>query len=258
MVNFNPWNGMFLRTIESKLLKALLRSPSVLLTGPRQSGKSTLVKKIGEAHNYHYITFDDLRYASIAKQDPIGFISDLPKPVILDEVQIVPEIYLTIKKDIDENRSPGRYLLTGSASPLIVPRLSDALVGRVELLNLYPLSQGEILGLRETFIDQLFSDEKFKQSNNTMSNSAVNDAIMNGGYPSVQNVSPSERESWMNSYISTILQRDIQEIKRISGIREFPVLLNLLATRAQNLLNVAELSRSTGIPQTTLHRYLAL
>ena len=134
---------MFKRNIKERLDKALTQSPVVLLRGARQTGKSTLVKMIAKEKNYSYVSFDDVRVYTAAKNDPISFIADLSKPIILDEVQRVPEIFLTIKQDVDENRNFGRYLLTGSADPLLIPQLGDSLAGRMQILTLYPFSQGE-------------------------------------------------------------------------------------------------------------------
>ncbi len=114
----------FKRNITEKLQKALTRSPVVLLTGARQTGKSTLVKKLTSKEKFsNYVSFDDLRYLSAAKSDPIGFLSNIEKPTILDEVQRVPEIFLSIKNYIDQNRIPGTFILTGSANPLLIPTL---------------------------------------------------------------------------------------------------------------------------------------
>ncbi len=249
---------MFKRSITAKLEKSLTRSPIVLLTGARQTGKTTLVKEIGQKKGYHYVTFDDLRFLSAAQSDPIGFITSLPKPVILDEVQRAPDIFLTIKKDVDENRTPGRYLLTGSANPLMIPRLSDAFVGRMEVLTLYPFSQGELHNRTDHFIDSALSKEKQSLQFEKIAKKDLLNRIIVGGYPLAQNVDTSAREAWINSYITTILERDIQDLAQISGLAEFPNLLRLLAVRAGNLLNTAELSRFSGISATTLSRYLAL
>jgi uncharacterized protein len=249
---------MFRRSITAKLEKSLTRSPIVLLTGARQTGKTTLVKEIGQKKGYYYVTFDDLRFLSLAQSDPIGFITSLPKPVILDVVQRAPDIFLTIKKDIDENRIPGRYLLTGSANPLMIPRLSDAFVGRMEVLTLYPFSQGELHNHTDQFIDAAFSKEKPAMRFEMITKKELLHRIIIGGYPLVQNVDSATREAWINSYITTILERDMKDLAQISGLAEFPNLLRLLAVRAGNLLNTAELSRFSGISATTLSRYLAL
>lgn len=249
---------MFKRNIYDDLIKGISRSPAILLTGARQTGKTTLMKQIAKEYNYSYITFDDIRFLSAARNNPIDFILGLEKPVILDEVQRVPEIFLPIKQDIDENRIPGRYLLTGSANPLLIPRVGDSLVGRLEIFNLFPLSQGEIIGKKEKFIDNIFNVEhKFKKIKDLNRND-IFEKIIIGGYPLVQDSSEKNRFAWFESYINLLLQRDIQDLASISGITEFPKLLNILATRAGNLLNVSELSRTAGIPSTTLHRYLNL
>lgn len=248
---------MFYRNITSKIEKALSRSPVVLLIGARQTGKTTLMKQIGKARNYNYITFDDIRFLSAAKSDPIGFIQAVQKPVILDEVQRVPEIFLAIKQDVDQNRIPGMYALTGSANPLLIPKIGDSLAGRMEIFSLFPLSQGEILGQKDQFIDNAFNNQ-LPLPFEVVSKENLYQKITIGGYPSVQVFDYEGRESWFNSYITTILQRDVKDISQISGISQLPMLLSLLATRAGSILNVSELSRTAGISASTLNRYLIL
>lgn len=249
----------FKRHITSKLEKAILRSPVILLTGARQTGKTTLIKHIGKNQKYSYVTFDDIRFLSSAKNDPVGFIQNLEKPVILDEVQRIPEIFLSIKHDVDENRTPGRFILTGSANPLLIPRLGDSLAGRMEILTLLPLSQGELLGIQENFIDRAFDKNYvYPIAKNALPKPDLYHKIIKGGYPLVQNSNDEERESWFNSYITTLLQRDVQDLANISGLSEMPHLLKLLATRVGNLINIAELSRSIGMASSTLHRYITL
>src|SRR5437763_1161687 len=132
---------MFKRYIKPLLAKALKRSPIVLLNGARQIGKTTLALEFMKEMGYTYITFDDEITYLAAKSNSTDFISKIDKPVIIDEVQRVPEIFLAIKKDVDNNRKAGRYLLTGSANPLLIPNLGDSLAGRMEIINLLPLSQ---------------------------------------------------------------------------------------------------------------------
>ena len=129
---------MFKRNIKPLLEKALKRSPVVLLNGARQVGKTTLAREFMRDSSYHYVTFDDEITYLAAKGDTTGFLTALPKPVIVDEVQRVPEIFLAIKRDTDSNRIAGRYLLTGSANPLLIPRLGDSLAGRMEIVDLMP------------------------------------------------------------------------------------------------------------------------
>ncbi len=247
---------IYRRNITEKLEKALLFSPVLLLTGARQTGKSTLIKNVGINHNYSYFTFDSLTTLSSAKNDPAGFISSIPKPVIIDEVQRVPEIFLPIKYDVDENRIPGRFALTGSANPLLIPKLGDSLAGRMTIFELYPLSQGELNGIVDDFIDFAFSDTHPKVTE--ISKKTLLENVMRGGYPNVQGLDAESRSLWFDNYITTILTREITELARIEGIVEFPQLLKLLATRTGGMLNVSEISRSSSLVNTTLRRYLAL
>ncbi|NDH09256.1 MAG: ATP-binding protein [Gammaproteobacteria bacterium] len=251
---------MFKRNLTDKLKKMLSWSPVVLLTGARQTGKTTLMKEVLKDTNYTYITFDDDKILKFAQEDPHNFIAQLKKPVILDEVQRAPELFLTIKMDVDENRQNGMYALTGSANLFLIPRLGDSLAGRMMILELFPLSQGELIGVQENFIDTLFKgiipDIKFDCS--------ITDLFKKiglGGYPAInsdQNYDHLKTELWFKAYVDSLLKKDIKDIAAIDGITALPYLLNLLAARAGNLLNVANLSRESKIPSTTLHRYLTL
>ncbi len=249
---------MFQRNLRPILEKALARSPVVLLNGARQTGKTTLVKLIGQEKGYTYITFDDLHFLSLAKQDPVGFLAGIPKPVIFDEVQRAPEILLGIKKDVDEHREPGRYLVTGSANPLLISHLGEFLVGRMEILEMYPLSQGELIGKVEGFIDYAFADGALPTLATSLSKRDLFKRVLVGGYPLVQDISQEDRASWFASYLKTLVERDVKDLANVAGLTELPFLLRLLATRAGNLLNIAEVSRVSGVALTTLRRYLAL
>jgi len=246
------------RNIRQKLEAALESSPAILLIGGRQTGKSTLVKDIGQQKGFSYVTFDDLSFLSAAKEDPHGFIHNLKKPVILDEVQRVPELFTAIKKEIDEHRAPGRYILTGSANPMLLPNISDYLVGRLALFELFPLSQGELSSVKERFIDAVFTDEVSSFLAQPLSKTELFQKIMMGGYPLVQNLNLEARYHWFDSYTTMLLYREIQEITRVTELVEFPRILRILATRVGNLLNGADLARTTNMATTTLHRYLAL
>ena len=253
---------MFPRHITSRLLEALSDSPVVLLHGARQTGKSTLVQHLtsGE-HPARYFTFDDAAVLAAATSDPAGFLAGIEGPIALDEVQRVPELFLAIKADVDRNRWPGRFLLTGSANVLMLPKLSESLTGRMEILPLWPLSQGEIAERREGLIDSLFARRPFEsvQAKGKDDGPALIDRILRGGYPEAQRrESPSRRRAWFNSYVSTILQRDIRDLANVEGLSAMPRLLSLLAARVGSLLNHSEVSRSLGMPQTTLKRYMAL
>ena len=248
----------FRRNIKDRFEEALSTSPAVLLTGARQTGKTTLVEEYAKDKNYHYVTFDDLLIMSAAKRDPKGFIAGLPKPVIIDEVQRVPLIFLPIKRDIDTHRIPGRYILTGSANPLLINHVGDSLAGRLETLTLFPLSQGELLHRKEDFIKTAFSSERLLPPEETISKEHLYKLITIGGYPVVQNLSEPRRHAWFKSYVNDILLQDVQNLAKIEGLSELPNLLKMVALRAGHVLNVAELSRVLGLSVATTHRYLTL
>lgn len=250
---------IFERNIRFKLEKALSFSPVVLLTGARQTGKTTLAKEFVRTKGYSYITFDSADVLDTAKKDPVGFINNLPKPAIIDEVQRFPELFLAIKEDVDTNRIPGRYILTGSANPLLIPRLGDSLAGRMVILSMYPFSQGELKAVTDRFIDWAFSDDKpLLQEKKTITKTELYSLIFKGGYPSAQNLDEIESRVWFDSYVTSILYRDVHDLTNIAGLLEFPRLLRVLATRVGNLLNIADIARSTDTPPTTLHRYFSL
>ncbi|MBI1892955.1 MAG: ATP-binding protein, partial [Candidatus Rokubacteria bacterium] len=164
-----------------------------------------------------------------------------------------------IKAAVDRDGRPGRFLLTGSANVLLLPRLSDTLAGRMEILTLWPLSQGEIEGVREGFADALFAESLPPLYPEPEPWPRLFERISRGGYPEVVSQEAEERRgAWFGSYITTILQRDVRDVSNIEALTIMPRLLTLLATRSASLVNFSDLSRSVGIPLTTLRRYLAL
>ncbi|MFN0207098.1 MAG: ATP-binding protein [Planctomycetota bacterium] len=249
---------MLHRNLTERVLLALSDSPSVFVQGARQCGKSTLVTNLAQSkHEARYITFDDAGTLSAANADAQGFLSGLDGNVIIDEVQLCPSIFPAIKAAIDKNRRAGRFLLTGSANALVIPELSQALVGRVELISLRTLSQGELAGYREGFVDWLFTNDPIPKL--TSGVKPIEEPLTTGGYPeSVARKTTDRRAQWFDSYISTILQRDIRDLASIDGLHSLPNLLRLCAARTAGLLNFTELARSLAVPQTTLKRYFAL
>ena len=251
---------MIHRNITAHIKAALSDSPVVLLNGARQSGKSTLVKKIAsDIHPARYLTLDDAGVLAAAKYDPAEFIAGLDGNIVIDEVQRAPELFLAIKAEVDRDRAPGRFLLTGSANVMLLPKLSESLAGRMEILTLWPLSQGEIEGVREGFIDAVFGDKLPSFSKTTEDRTQTIKRLLLGGYPEViGRATLSRRKAWFGSYITTILQRDVRDLAHIEGLTILPRVLSLIAARAASLLNFSELSRSIAIPQTTLKRYMSL
>jgi len=149
---------------------------------------------------------------------------------------------------VDKKRKPGKFILTSSANVLLVPRISESLAGRIEILNLYPFSQGELVKGGRNFIDDLFS-RRFKLPNPGTTINSLKNIALTGGYPEIQKRKNEERRNaWFRSYINTILQRDVRDLANIEKLNQLPQLLNLFAARAGSLLNFAEISRSAAIP----------
>lgn len=251
---------MYERNIARNLLDALADRPVVVLHGARQTGKSWLAQQVaGGPHPAEYLTLDDPAVLTGAAGDPAGFIQNLQGNSVIDEVQRAPQLFVAIKASVDRNRRAGRFLLTGSANIWLVPRLSESLAGRMEILTLWPLSQGEIERIREGFIDVAFADDGMPLKRVPADRDDIIGRVLAGGYPEALALSSARRVRWFASYITAILQRDVRELaQRIERLTELPRLLTALAGRTATLLNAAELSRASGIPQRTVLRYLAL
>ena len=255
---------MWQRHILPRLRQALGDTPVVLVQGARQTGKSTLVQWLAEKGlgRGRYLTLDDPGVLAAASSDPLGFVaglSDAERPVILDEVQRAPGLFPAIKLAVDRAREPGSFLLTGSANVLLAPKISESLAGRMEMLQLMPLSQGEIDGRREVFIDDVFDPDRSAAKLASESREQLVDRMLRGGYPEVvARKDPRRRASWFGSYLDTVLQRDVRDMAQIEGLTKLPRLLALLAARATGLFNVSDIARLADIPNTTLRRYLTL
>lgn len=249
------------RNILEPVQEALNSSPVVLLLGPRQSGKSTALKMIaGSRKSIQYVTFDDATDLASAKASPQDYILSLASTAFIDEVQRVPEVFLPIKLSVDRHRKPGRFLLTGSSNILLLPRLAEALVGRMQIMNLWPLSQGEIEGREEHFIDAVFSTGELPGRRlQPIEKKGVLDIACRGGFPEPA-LSRDEafRTRWYGAYITTVLQREVRDLSNVERLPELPNLLQLMATRACGLLNAADLASESGMPYMTLKRYMAL
>jgi predicted AAA+ superfamily ATPase len=247
------------RTLTQTVVTALSDTPVVALHGARQAGKSTLARAIaGSLHPAAYFTLDDAPVLAAATDDPAAFLAGLAGPVVLDEIQRAPALLLAIKASVDRDRSAGRFLLTGSAQLMALPRLADTLAGRIEILTLHPFTQGEMAGLRETFIERAFSAANSLQGS-TIPAAELRERVAAGGYPeALTRSSAARRSAWFRSYVATATERTVRDVAEISGLPDLRRLLAALAYRSGSLVNVADLSRTLGVPQTTLKRYLAL
>ena len=250
---------MLPRHTTPRLQEALADTPVVYLQGARQAGKSTLAKDLAEQRSASYMTLDTAAVRAAAADDPDGFVAGLPRPVVIDEAQRVPALATAIKAAVDADRTPGQFLLTGSAGVMALPTLADSLAGRMELHTLWPLSQGEIEGVRETFVDRLFAPKLETPAAAPTTEDDMIDRICAGGYPEARSRQAGRRRSaWFDAYTDAILQRDVRELAQIDRLLDMPRLLSLLASRTGQLVNQADIARTLGLPQTTLKRYLTL
>ncbi len=248
---------LYRRLAESALITALTDTPVVLIHGPRQCGKTTLALQVGKRRRYRYYTFDDAATLAAARSDITGFVSRLEKHAILDEVQHVPELFAALKPIVDANRNAVRFILTGSSNVLLVPRLSDSLAGRMEILRLYPLSQVELERTRPTFLGTLFSDaQAFRHSGRL--GKALAERIVRGGYPVVQKRTPRRRDDWYANYIETLVQRDVRDLAHIGSLDALPKLLTLAASQTARLANLSEMASEFELSRPTIRSYLTL
>jgi len=258
----SPLRGEYIavirRHIEDAIEEALSDTPVVLLNGARQTGKTTLAQSIADRTGAQYFTLDDAATLGLAAGDPNGFIRNLKGPVVIDEIQKAQELFPAIKLAVDRDRQPGRFLLTGSANILTLPRLSESLAGRMEIIPLFPLSAGELAGHREGFIP-LLVEGKVGQSKLRRDKTDLAGTLVCGGYPEArQRTIGARRSAWFASYISTLLQRDVRDLAQVEGLHALPNLLKLLAARGSGLLNMSDVGRDAGLPHSTLTRYVAL
>ncbi len=235
-------------------------TPVVLLNGARQTGKSTLCRRVLEDHgDATFLSLDEAAVLEAAREDPAGFVRGRTGLTILDEVQKAPELLSAIKLEVDRDRRPGRFLLTGSANVMLLQRVAESLAGRMEVLNLWPLSFGEIHGLEEVFVDALFGAGTSIPATAGGGDADLGQAMIRGGFPEpAQRASALSRERWFRAYSTTILQREIEDLAQIDYLADLPRLLGLLAARSGSLLNMAEISRSLGLSHSSLRRYLVL
>jgi predicted AAA+ superfamily ATPase len=251
---------MYQRYIANPIIEALKDTPVILINGARQTGKSTLCRQLVEKGSFdgQIMTMDDPTTLTAAQTDPLGFLQDLSPHAIIDEVQRAPELFLSIKKLVDENRKERRLILTGSADVMTLPLVGDSLAGRIEIHHLWPLSQTEILGKRSKFLNTLIAaDGRFRSHKNNWK--SIVEAIRSGGYPeALQRENEGRKAKWFESYISAVLQKDIRNLANIEGLTQIPNILQLIGTRVGSTVNLSDIARLSGVKNTTLQRYMTL
>ncbi len=249
--------SLFPRCIEHRLAEAMQDTPVVLLAGPRQAGKTTLVRQIAEQQGLRYLTLDDALTLLSAREDPVGLIRSLDRAVI-DEIQRAPQLLLAIKKSVDEDRRPGRFLLTGSANLMALPTVADSLAGRMETLSLLPLSQSEIESSSANWIDRAFTGQHF-QANKPSLGSALTERVLRGGYPeAISRNTPRRRVAWARQYIDAIIQRDVRDVASIDKLDQLPRFLRALAQTAGQMCNYTHLAGQVGLDSKTAARYIGV
>lgn len=251
---------MIPRLLSGALRHALTDTPAVFVAGARQAGKSTLVETVATpGSGFTYKTLDDLGTLAAARGDPQGFVDGLGERAVLDEVQRAPGLLLPLKRAIDQGRRPGRFVLTGSANVLTLPRAAESLAGRMEVLTLWPLAQCELEGTTSGFLDACFQGRPQALTPAPLDRQGLLRRLVRGGYPeATARLEGVDRDRWFEAYLSTLLQRDLRDLAAIERLAEVPRLLGAVAARAGGPLNVADLGRAVGLANMTLQRYLTL
>lgn len=253
-----PEQSYLPRHLRGALEAALTDTPVVCLLGPRQCGKTTLSRHC-EPERY-YVSLDDKAYLDLAMTDPQGFVDELPEKVAIDEVQRAPELSLAIKRSVDANRKPGRFLLTGSANLLQLPRLADSLAGRMECLSLHPLTVSEIRSSPGKFLAEFMAGKLAPKitASGTPKPSELPGLLVAGGYPESVKRDLERADRWKRNYAQSVVERDIRDIAEVKDGSNLTRLLSFLESRTAQLLNQSALSQSLGFSRATVDRYLTL
>lgn len=253
-----PEDTVYPRFVEPRLSEALEDSPAVLIHGPRQSGKTTLARRVGQDRGYAYLDLDDDTLRDAAEADPIGVVADLPERVILDGVQRTPALFRALKTEIDRRRVPGRFLMAGSTHVRLLPRLSDSLAGRLRVVRLHPLSQAEMARSAPDFLDALFG-EGFPLAPSERLGRQLAERIAAGGYPAALALPAGQRRAgWHRDYLAALVERDVRDLARIGALEALPHLLGYAAAQTAGLFNVNALASHFQLTRPTIRSYLTL
>ena len=247
----------FNRDLSSPVLEALGEMPVVVITGLRQTGKTTFLQRQPGFGQRRYVTFDDFAQLEAAKSDPDGFVSD-EEPLTIDEAHKCPEIFTAIKKSVDKKREPGKFLLSGSANLGLLKGISESLAGRSIYFVMHPFNRREMTRkiAKQSFLENFFETQEIIKTKDLRPIQAED--ILNGGMPTICLGEVKNRFLWFKGYEQTYLERDVRELSRIDNIIAFRNLLHLTALRTGKLLSPSELARDAKLPVATVSRYLSL
>lgn len=246
------------RRAGERLLTALTDTPVVVLNGPRQAGKTTLVRQLRYPGSVEHVTLDDPTARSAAARDPRTFLDRRVDTLVIDEAQLEPRLFRAVKASVDLDRRPGRFLLTGSSRLLSAPDMADSLVGRVETVELWPFSELELRGLGEpSFVESVFGDPNALLRPGSSARPEYLDIVVRGGLPEAVRRPAARRRRWFDSYVATTTERVVRELADIERLAEVPRLLRLCAARTGTELNLAALASELGMPARTASGYVA-
>ena len=245
------------RVLARTILKALKSFPAIVVTGPRQSGKTTLLKMLF-AKTHRFVTLEDPDIRMRAKEDPLHFLDQYQPPVIIDEIQYVPELLSYIKTRIDQNRKPGQWLFTGSQHFALMQGISQSLAGRAAVLSLLPFSFSERIGQGDNSREVANWLKEVNPTQQCDDKVSLSEVLLRGNYPEIASKRSVDRQLWCGSYISTYLERDVRNLAQIGDLGQFERFLRLCATRTGQILNLSELAKEIGMSVPTVKRWLSI
>lgn len=260
MVTAGKLTGLRKRYAQALVEETLEDTPITVIQGARQVGKSTLVREVVADRDATVLSLDATAAYNAAQADPDAFVRQSDGLLVIDEVQRAPELVRAMKDAVEEDRRPGRFLVTGSADLLQIPGTEESLAGRAETVVLYGLSQGELAGHREDFVDQLLAgnEKALRGRAGILSREDYLEAVCAGSYPEPLSRTERRRNAWFDNYVKRIMTRDVKDLSRLAHLDRLPDLLRLLAANTSGELVKARVANDAGIPETSLPGYLEL